>query len=65
VVKCCFFNGNLAMELVLDLCKEVSGSFRVGVVIDTGGKNIEHLAPEDFFRGTDVSDALEQFFEIP
>ena len=33
-------------------------------MVDTGGINIQHLAPGHFFRGTDVPDSRQQFVEI-
>ncbi len=52
------------MHLVLYRCKEPLRGVCPGIIVDTGGINIQHLAPEHFFRGTDIPDACQQFVEI-
>jgi hypothetical protein len=48
----------------LDGLEEELGRFDAGVVVDAGGVDLEHLAPEHLLGGADVADASEELFEV-
>ena len=52
------------VHLVLHRGEKALGCFLGGVVVDAGGVNVQHLAPEHFFRRADVADARQQFIEV-
>ena len=52
------------VHLVLDDLKEVPGNLCPGVIIYTGGINIQHLAPEYLFLGPDIPDAGKQLIKV-
>jgi len=52
------------VHLVPDHLEKFPGSFGIGIVVNTGGVNFQHLAPEELFRGPDIPDAGQQLIEI-
>ncbi len=52
------------VHLVLHRLEKPFRGIGARVVIDAGRVDIEHLFVEQLFRGADVADACEQFFEI-
>ena len=52
------------VELVLHDLEESDGLLAVGIVVDAGRVEVEHLTVEDLFRGADVADPVEQLFPI-
>ena len=63
-----YFGGGVAVRgpvhLVLHGLEEALAGVRRCVVVNTGGVDVQHLAPEHPLRAADVADARQQFFEV-
>ena len=52
------------MNFILNFFEELDGDFSFRVIVDAGCIDFQNLTVEHLFRSTDVTNALQQFFEI-
>jgi len=50
--------------LFCTVAKNRLDAFGARIVVDAGGVDLEHLAPEDFLGRADVADTFEQLVEV-
>ena len=60
--RCLTMNG--IVDLILDFPEKLNRNLCMGIVVDASGVNFQNLSVKNLFRGTDVSDAFQQFLEV-
>ena len=52
------------MHFVLNLLEKQNGTFSLGVIINAGRINLQHLSPEYLFRRPDIPDSGKQLIKV-
>ncbi len=52
------------MHLVLHRSEKALAGLGRGILVDAGGVDLQHLAPEHLLRGADVANLAEQVFKV-